>query len=89
MSYAVQELGDEITRLRQALAKKDRELELADFTIKESLEKIAAMDKEIQQIREHEFQRGYQEAEEKYQQILEKSVKLAEEYRDAEQQQTN
>lgn len=29
------------------------------------------MDNEIQQIREHEFQRGYQEAEEKYQQIYE------------------
>ena len=35
---------------------------------------LAEKDREIQQIREHEFQRGYQEAEEKYQQILEKSV---------------
>lgn len=51
----------EMERLKQALAEKDLELELADFTIKESLEKIAAMDKEIQQIREHEYQRGYQD----------------------------
>ena len=32
---------------------------------------MAEKDREIQQIREHEFQRGYQEAEEKYQQIYE------------------
>lgn len=52
----------------QALAKKDLEIELAFFTIKESFGKIVAMEQEMQQIREHEFQRGYQEAEEKYQQ---------------------
>lgn len=39
---------------------------------------LAEKDQELQQIREHEFQRGYQEAQEKYQQILEKAVKFAE-----------
>ena len=53
---------------------------------------LAEKDREIQQIREHEFQRGYQEAQEKYQQILEKAVKFAEAFEviahDAEQQAT-
>ena len=53
---------------------------------------LAEKDREIQQIREHEFQRGYQEAQEKYQQILEKAVKFAEAFEviahDAEQRAT-
>ena len=60
MSYVIQELCDEIEKLKQALAEKDRE---------------------AQQIREHEFQNGYREAEamweEKYQQLMAQAVQFA------------
>ena len=43
---------------------------------------LAEKDRELQQIREHEFQTGYREAEaiweEKYQQLMEKAVRFAE-----------
>lgn len=44
---------------------------------------LAEKDREIQQIREHEFQRGYREREEAYQQLMEKAVRFAEAYRNA------
>ena len=38
---------------------------------------LAEKNREIQQIREHEYQRGYQEAEEKYLQLMLKAVRFA------------
>lgn len=44
---------------------------------------LAEKDREIQQIREHEFQRGYHEREAAYQQLMEKALRFAAAYRNA------
>lgn len=43
-------------------------------------QRMAEKDREIQQIREHEFQRGYQERDQAYQQLMEKAVRFAKAY---------
>lgn len=58
--------------------RREAKISALESALHDTEQALAEKDREIQQIREHEFQRGYQEAEEKYQQILEKSVKLAE-----------
>lgn len=79
--YAKQ-VGEALERLTDdfifRLAEKDQEIDCLSEQVNILNKKCLKDDRELQQIREHEFHRGYQEAEEKYQQILEKSVKLAE-----------
>lgn len=74
---------------QQALAEKDRELKdyisaaeadrrIGEQQCDELTDKLAEKEREIQQIREHEFQRGYHEREAAYQQLMAQRDKLAE-----------